>query len=262
MQENAVATPLVELRGLGKQYGDFAAVQNLDLEVHAGEILALLGPNGAGKTTTIRMLMGILSPSAGTARIGGRDCFAERPAVMARTGYLPDEPVFYEHLRGREILAFCATMRGIPAAVAEARAQALCERLGLQDDLEEFAVNYSMGMKKKLALVAAMLHEPDLLILDEPTNGLDPVVTRTLLELVREVAASGRAVFYSTHLLDQAERLCHRVAIVHRGRLCALGTPDALRATYAGGGSLEEVFFRVTGAVTGTAGGAGNGAGA
>jgi len=262
MQENA--TPLVELRGLGKQFGDYAAVQSLDLEVHPGEILALLGPNGAGKTTTIRMLMGILSPSTGTARIGGRDCFAERPAVMARAGYLPDEPVFYEHLRGREILAFCATMRGIPAAVADSRAQALCERLGLQDDLEEFAVNYSMGMKKKLALVAAMLHEPDLLILDEPTNGLDPMVTRTLLELVREVAASGRAVFYSTHLLDQAERLCHRVAIVHRGRLCALGTPDELRATYAGGGSLEQVFFHVTGAGdvagSGTRGGAEAGA--
>jgi ABC-2 type transport system ATP-binding protein len=240
------SSPLVELRGLGKHYDQFRAVHGLDLEVHRGEILAMLGPNGAGKTTTIRMLMGILSPTAGSARVAGHDCFRDRSTVMRHVGYLPDEPVFHEHLRGREILAFCATMHGLPTTLATTRAKELAARLGLADDLDEFAVNYSMGMKKKLALVAAMLHEPDLLILDEPTNGLDPVVTRTLLEIVREVAAAGRAVFYSTHLLDQAERLCHRVAIVHRGELRALGTPAALRAEHAAGGSLEDVFFRIT----------------
>ena len=249
MQETSTAAqPLVEITALTKRYGGFTAVDGLNLTVMPGEIVALLGPNGAGKTTTIRMLMGMLAPTRGSARIAGHDCFAARAAAMRHTGYLPDEPVFHEHLRGREILAFCAAMRGIDAAFAKARCDALCQRLGLGDDLEEYAVNFSMGMKKKLALVAAMLHEPELLILDEPTNGLDPMVTRTLLDMVREWAAAGRAVFYSTHLLQQAERLCHRVAIVHRGKLCALDTPDALRAQHAPDGTLEDVFFRVTGA--------------
>jgi ABC-2 type transport system ATP-binding protein len=243
--------PIATMRGLGKSYGAFAAVADLDLEVRRGEILALLGPNGAGKTTTIRMLMGILAPSAGEARIAGRDCFADRPEVMRHVGYLPDEPIFHDHLRGREVLAFCATMHGLPRAAAKARAEALAERLGLAGDLDEFAVNYSLGMRKKLALVAAMLHEPALLILDEPTNGLDPVVTRALLDLVREQAAAGRAVFYSTHLLDQAQRLCHRVAILHKGRRMDVGTPAELSARHAPAGTLEDVFFRVTGAATG-----------
>jgi ABC-2 type transport system ATP-binding protein len=239
---------IAELTGLTKRYGGFLAVDDLSLSVQRGEILALLGPNGAGKTTTIRMLMGILSPTRGRARIAGYDCFHDRAKVMQHVGYLPDEPVFYDHLRGREILDFCGTMHGISPARLRERVEQLTDRLDLADALEEYAVNYSMGMKKKLALVAAMLHEPELLILDEPTNGLDPVVTRTLLDIVREIAASGAAVFYSTHLLDQAERLCHRVGIVHRGRLGALGTPAELRATFAACGSLEDVFFRVTGA--------------
>jgi ABC-2 type transport system ATP-binding protein len=170
---------------------------------------------------------------------------------MRHVGYLPDEPIFHDHLRGREVLAFCATMHGLPRAAAKARAEALAERLGLAGDLDEFAVNYSLGMRKKLALVAAMLHEPALLILDEPTNGLDPVVTRALLDLVREQAAAGRAVFYSTHLLDQAQRLCHRVAILHKGRRMDVGTPAELSARHAPAGTLEDVFFRVTGAATG-----------
>jgi ABC-2 type transport system ATP-binding protein len=237
--------PIVRLHGLTKTYGSFTAVRELSLEVRRGEILALLGPNGAGKTTTIRMLMGILSPTAGTATIHGLDCFSQRAQVMQQTGYLPDEPMFYEHLRGGEIVRFCGTMRGMPDAEVKSRTEALAARLDLGDALDEYAVNYSMGMKKKLALVCAMLHQPDVLILDEPTNGLDPVVTRSLLDLVRESAARGTAVFYSTHLLEQADRLCHRVGILHRGRLAALGTPAELRQELAPGGSLEDVFFQV-----------------
>jgi ABC-2 type transport system ATP-binding protein len=248
MPDELSAAPIASLRGLGKWYGHFPAVADLDLDVGRGEILALLGPNGAGKTTTIRMLMGILSPTSGQARIAGLDCFSDRPEVMRHVGYLPDEPIFHDHLRGREVLAFCATMHGLPRAAAKARADALAERLDLAGDLDEFAVNYSLGMRKKLALVAAMLHEPELLILDEPTNGLDPVVTRALLDLVREQAAAGRAVFYSTHLLDQAQRLCHRVAILHRGRLQAIGPVEEIVHRHAPGGTLEDAFFRVTGA--------------
>ena len=133
----------------------------------------------------------------------------------------------------------------MPDRVVTQRLDELAERLAFADALDEYAVNYSMGMRKKLALSCAMLHQPDVLVLDEPTNGLDPVVTRTLLELVRELASGGTAVFYSTHLLEQAEKLCDRVAIVHEGRLAALGDPDELRRELAAGGSLEDVFFQV-----------------
>ncbi|MGE0142840.1 MAG: ABC transporter ATP-binding protein [Planctomycetota bacterium] len=237
---------IVALRRLTKRYGRHVAVDDMSLTVHQGEILALLGPNGAGKTTTIRMLMGLLAPSVGQATVHGMDCFTQRAAVMQHVGYLPDEPNFHEHLRGGEVARFCAAMRGIPEDLAVARIEALAERLEFADALDEYAVNYSMGMRKKLALTCAILHEPSVLVLDEPTNGLDPVVTRTLLELVRELAAKGTAIFYSTHLLEQAERLCHRVAILHRGALAALGTPAELRSRIAAEASLEDVFFQVT----------------
>jgi len=238
---------VVELRGLTKRYGEFAAVEGVDLDVAAGEVVSLLGPNGAGKTTTLRMLMGILQPSAGSARVLGLDCFADRAELMRRVGYLPDEPVFYDYLRGREVLRFVAEMRGIGATEGERRAAPLVERLELADALEEYAVNYSKGMKKKLAAVCALLHDSALLILDEPTNGLDPHSTRILHAIVRERAQAGCAVLFSTHLLDQAERLCQRAGILAKGRLAALGRLDELRDRLAPGGSLEEIFFSVTG---------------
>lgn len=243
----ADSTPevVVDLQDLTKRFGSHKAVESLSLQVQRGEVLALLGPNGAGKTTTIRMLMGILSATRGSARLCGLDCFEDRAEVMLHVGYMPDEPLFYEHLRGGEIARFCGRMRGMPDKVVTQRLDELAERLAFADALDEYAVNYSMGMRKKLALSCAMLHQPDVLVLDEPTNGLDPVVTRTLLELVRELASDGTAVFYSTHLLEQAEKLCDRVAIVHEGRLAALGEPDALRRELAAGGSLEDVFFQV-----------------
>ena len=241
------AAPVVDIQGLSKRYGDFDAVANLELQVPPGELFALLGPNGAGKTTTIRMLMGILRPTSGSARIAGFDCFRDRVEVQRRVGYLPDEPVFYDYLRGREILRFVGEMHGLERAEIDRISGPLIERLGLADATEEYAMNYSKGMKKKLALLCAMMHDPTLLILDEPTNGLDPYATRTLIEIVKEKAAQGKTVFYSTHLLDQAEKLCHRVGIVTKGRLVASGTLEELRARLSKGGSLEEIFFAVTG---------------
>jgi ABC-2 type transport system ATP-binding protein len=237
---------VLELRGLSKTYGRFEAVSTLDLDVPGGEIYALLGPNGAGKTTTIRMLMGILQPTAGTARILGLDCFEARAEVMRHVAYLPDEPVFYDYLRGSEILRFVGEMRGFEAAEVERRTRPLIERLELSDAMEEYAVNYSKGMKKKLAAVCALLHDATVLVLDEPTNGLDPFATRTLLAIVREKAAQGCSVFFSTHLLDQAEKLCHRVGILYKGRLAAQGRIEDLRQNLAPGGSLEQIFFSVT----------------
>mgnify|MGYP001244575448 CR=1 FL=1 len=240
------AAAIVEVDALGKDFGSFAAVDELSFDVRIGEIFALLGPNGAGKTTTIRMLMGMLAPSRGQVRIDGLDCFEDRAMVMAQVGYLPDEPLFYEHLTGGEVVRFCASMRGMDMREAAERTTQLAEQLDFAEALDEYALNYSMGMKKKLALVCAMLHGPRVLILDEPTNGLDPIATRTMITLLTGLAASGTAILYSTHLIAQAEKLCHRVAILHRGRLAALGTPDELRQTFARGTTLEEAFFAVT----------------
>ncbi|MCP5116879.1 MAG: ABC transporter ATP-binding protein [bacterium] len=236
---------MLEVRGLSKQFGSFTAVSDLSLEVRRGEIFAFLGPNGAGQTTTIRMVMGILAPTAGAAFIAGRDCFAERAEVMRHVGYLPDDPAFYDYLRGREIIQFVGEMHGIPMAAINRRSRDMVKRFQLGEAMDEFAANYSRGMKKKLGMVCAMLHNPDLLILDEPTNGLDPMSSRTLHEVIREMAAAGKSIFFSTHLLDQAERLCNRVAILYKGKKAAAGTPEYLSRNLAEGGSLEEIFFAV-----------------
>jgi ABC-2 type transport system ATP-binding protein len=236
--------PLLAIRGLVKRYGDFTAVDNLDLEVAPGSILALLGPNGAGKTTTIRVVMGQLHPSAGAATVAGLDCWEDRAEVMRLVGYLPDEPVYLDHLSGRELLRFSGTLHGIPAAEVAARSQPLAERLHIGDALDDPAVAYSLGMRKKLGLLLALLHRPRLLVLDEPSAGLDPHATRDLHAILREFAEAGGAVMHSTHLLDQAERLCDRVAVIHRGRLAACGRLADLTAA---GTTLESVFFAATG---------------
>ena len=238
--------PAIDTVGLTKHFGRFPAVENLGLSVHPGEVFGFLGPTGAGKTTTIKMLMGMLVPTSGTAHIGGLDCFGQRVEVKRLVGYLPDVPVFYDYLRGREILRFMGQMHGIERRELEKRQQRLLERLALNDAQEEYAINYSMGMKKKLALACALIHDPPVLILDEPTNGLDPRASRQIQSLITESAAGGRTIFLSTHLLDMAERLCHRVGIIDRGHLAAVGTTNELQGTLARGGSLEEVFFAVT----------------
>ena len=178
--------------------------------------------------------------------IGLVNQFEDSVKVKAQVGYLPDEPVFYDFMRGREIVRFCGEMRGLPGALIDERCTALAERLQLAGALEEFAENYSRGMKKKLGLICAMLHEPPLLILDEPTNGLDPHSTVVLHALMKETVAAGRTVFFSTHLLDQAERLCDRVAIVRGGRIAAEGTLEELRSSFGQGQSLEQMFFELT----------------
>ena len=237
---------MIEFQELAKRYGDFQAVQPLSLRVGRGEVFGFLGPNGAGKTTTIRMMMGILVPSAGTVRIDGLDCQSDAVEVKRRVGYLPDNPVFYDYLRGREILQFVGEMHGYPRAEAAARsARLLCE-FGLEDATEEFAVNYSMGMKKKLGLACAMIHDPAVLILDEPINGLDPRAARDVQQRLLRIAAQGSTIFVSTHLLDMAERLCDRVGIIHHGALAATGTLEQIRNELHADGSLEELFLQIT----------------
>jgi len=237
---------MIHFQALSKSYGAFDAVKPLTLTVPRGEVFGFLGPNGAGKTTTIRMMMGILVPTAGRVTIGGLDCHTQRAQVQQRTGYLPDNPVYYDYLRGREILQFVAEMHGLPRPEAAARARRGLEDWGLGDATDEFAVNYSMGMKKKLGLAIALMHEPEVLILDEPINGLDPRAAREVQDRLKAIAGQGRTIFVSTHLLDMAERLCTRIGIIDRGQLVAAGTAAELRREGAGSESLEDIFLRMT----------------
>ena len=239
-------TPIVQIRDIVKRYGNFTAVDEVTFDIPAGGIFALLGPNGAGKTTLMKMLMGMLRATSGTLTVGGRCAFRESVEVKRIVGYLPDEPIFYDFMRGREIIRFVGEMHGLDRKTIDQRSTVLAERLLLKDDLEEFAENYSRGMKKKLGLICALLHDPALVVLDEPTNGLDPHGTLVLHDLMRETAQAERTVLFSTHLLDQAERLCTRVAVVNRGRLAAEGTLDELRNRFGANDDLEALFFRLT----------------
>lgn len=243
--------PLVRLRGLGKLFGKVVAVDGVDLDLMPGTVTALLGPNGAGKTTTIRMLMGQLKPTTGTAQVDSLDCFTQRAQVMALTGYVPDEPVFHDYLTGRELIRFVGALHGLDAPAIGERAKEWVERLRLGDAIDDFAVNYSKGMRKKLALILALISRPRLLICDEPANGLDPHASRDLLAIIRELATTGVTVLFSTHLLDQAEKIADRAAIIARGRLIADGPIAELREKAAAGGSLEEAFFALTAAADG-----------
>jgi ABC-2 type transport system ATP-binding protein len=191
-------------------------------------------------------MMGILVPSDGRITIDGLDCQSDRLQVKQRVGYLPDNPTFYDYLRGREILTFVGEMHGQARDEAQRRAGGLLDELALDDAAEEFAVNYSTGMKKKLGLACALIHDPAVLILDEPTNGLDPRASRHVQDRIRVSAAQGKTIFLSTHLLDMAERLCGRVGIIDKGDLVAVGPLKDLQDKLVPGGSLEEVFLKVT----------------
>ena len=237
---------MIEFQQLSRTYGDFTAVHPLTLEIRSGEVFGFLGPNGAGKTTTIRMMMGILVPSGGRALISGLDCHSQRAEVQRHVGYLPDNPIYYDFLRGREILQFVAEMHGMERREAQEQAVRMLAEFGLEEVVDEFAVNYSMGMKKKLGLACALIHDPEVLILDEPINGLDPRAAREVQDRLRQAAASGKTIFMSTHLLDMAEKVCARVGIIHRGDLVATGTLSELRANLDQNASLEEVFLKVT----------------
>ncbi|RFP22909.1 ABC transporter ATP-binding protein [Duganella sp. BJB488] len=237
---------MIEFKGLSKVYGGFNAVKPLNLTVKRGEVFGFLGPNGAGKTTTIRMMMGILVPSAGQVLIDGLDCHSEPAEVKRRVGYLPDTPIFYDYLRGREILQFVGEMHGYPHAEAVERSARLLREFGLEEAGEDYAVNYSLGMKKRLGLACALIHDPAVLILDEPINGLDPRASRDVQERLLAAAARGVTIFVSTHLLDMAEKLCDRVGIIHHGQLVATGTLDEIRAEASASGSLEDVFLKIT----------------
>ncbi len=242
--------PLVEIDNVTKAFGDKVALDQVSIRIPSGQICGLLGPNGAGKTTLFRLLMGILKASTGTIRVGGLDAFDDRVEVKRLVGFLPDEPVFYSYLSGREILELSAALHGLDVEATMMRLIPLIVRLELAEAIQLFAEDYSRGMKKKLGLLLALLHQPRLLILDEPTNGLDVESTHLFYELMREESARGTTILFSTHLMDHVSRLCTHAAIIHQGRLAAAGSLEELRAGCDEGMSLEDVFLRI---VKGTA---------
>jgi ABC-2 type transport system ATP-binding protein len=236
---------LVEIDDVSKSFGDKPALTGVTLHVPAGQICGVLGPNGAGKTTLFRLLMGILKATSGTMRIDGRDAFEDRVAVKRLVGFLPDEPIYYPYLSGREILELSAGMHGLDSLGAVRRLDPLVRQLDLEGSLDRFAEDYSRGMKKKLGLLLALLHQPKLLILDEPTNGLDVEATRSFYELMREQSLQGTTILFSSHLMDQVTRLCTHAAILSQGRLVRSGSIDDLRAGHSER-SLEDVFLEYT----------------
>ena len=239
------ATPLV-VEALARHFGRIEAVADVSLEVRAGEIVGLLGGNGAGKTTTLRCVAGLLNPHHGRIAVAGADLAHEPRVAKARLGFVPDRPYLYEKLSAREFLAFVAALYDLPADAAERRAEWLLARLDLASHASRTIEGYSLGMRQKTSLAAALLHSPPLILLDEPLNGLDPPAARALKDLLREHAAAGGGVLVSTHLLDVAERLCDRMVILRAGRVVAEGTLDALRGADTVR-SLEDIFLELGG---------------
>lgn len=241
------STPLLHLEGLEKRFGDFQAVHPLHLTVRPGEILAFLGANGAGKTTTLRMVTGLLRPSGGTVRIAGIDAWSDPRSARRQIGYVPDTPLLWEGLTAAEYLWLVAGLHAIPEVEAKRRAAELLERLGLTRWQDSLIRHFSLGMKRKMAIAGALIHQPDLLLLDEVTNGLDPRAARDVKDWILATAREGKGVLLTTHILDLAAELADRIAILDGGRLRAVGTLEELRAM-AGlpDGSLEALFLALT----------------
>jgi ABC-2 type transport system ATP-binding protein len=244
------ADDAIVVRGLTKVFRKETAVDDISFRVARGRFFGFLGPNGAGKSTTIKMLTGLLRPTAGSVEIEGRSLAGDLLGIKRLIGVLPEELPLYERLTGEEYLHFAARMYGLPRDVARRRTEELLEFLSLGDERAKLIVDYSLGMKKKTALAAALIHNPSVLFLDEPLNGIDPVSARVVTDLLRRLAQKGVTLFFTSHVLDIVERLCDEVAVIHRGRLIAQGSLDQIRAQREVGSdaSLEDVFLKLVAA--------------
>jgi ABC-2 type transport system ATP-binding protein len=238
--------PAIVAQGLRKLYGTHEAVKNVNLLVQPGEIVGFLGPNGAGKTTTLKMLTGLLKPTAGTAAIMGHDIQQDSRAAKACFGYVPDTPNLYGKLNAWEFLRFMARLYRVPQKQSERRAAELLRLFDLQDASGDLIEGYSHGMQQKMALAGALVHDPKVLFLDEPTVGLDPRSARLIKDLLEQLGQRGTAVLFSTHILEIAERMCDKVAIIDNGQIVAAGTLAELR-NWRGQQSLEDIFLSLTG---------------
>ncbi|MBI1407075.1 MAG: ATP-binding cassette domain-containing protein [Caulobacter sp.] len=241
-------TDALHLSGLTKAFGDKRAVDNLDLTVRSGELYALLGPNGAGKTTTLRMVAGLLAPTSGAISVFGVDAVKDPAAAKQIIAWAPDEPMLYDRLSPMEYLEFVAGLWGVDGKTARKRAEELLKWLDLWDERAQRCEGFSRGMKQKTALAGALIHDPKLLMLDEPLTGLDAAMARQVKDVLQERVRQGGTVILTTHILEVAERMADRIGIIQHGRLLAEGSLEDLRAQGGGGSAtLEDLFLRLTG---------------
>jgi ABC-2 type transport system ATP-binding protein len=238
--------PAIELHDVVKRFGRTVAVDHVSLSVEPGEIFAFLGPNGAGKTTTIKMITGLLRSDAGEVKVWGHDMGLDGLAAKAQMAYVPDQPYLYDKLTGREFLHFVARMYGVSIERRNSILEDLAERFQMKRFLDQLTESYSHGMKQKVVISSALLHEPRLLIIDEPMVGLDPKTVRQVKDLFLSQKARGETVFMSTHTLEIAETMADRIGIIHRGKLVAVGTMPELRSLADREHSLEDIFLRLT----------------
>jgi ABC-2 type transport system ATP-binding protein len=248
---------MIDLRDVTKMFGTKRAVDHLDLRVRAGELFAFLGPNGAGKTTTIKMVCGLLAPTSGVVRVGG--FLASSRQARQLLAYVPDQPYLYEKLTGREFLRFVVEMYGLDRKTATRRTEELIETFEMGDYVDELCENYSQGMKQRVVFASALVHDPKVLIVDEPLVGLDPRSARIVKDLFVSQARAGVAVLMSTHLLSIAEELADTIGIVDHGRMLARGTLAELRERLQSHGPLEDLFLTLTGGSRPSANSNGNG---
>ncbi len=238
---------MIECHNLGKQFGPKWAIRDLNLTIPPGTVFGFLGPNGAGKTTTIQLMVGLLRPSSGTVLIDGHDIVEHPVAAKRCLGYVPDEPYLYEKLTGREYLEFTCGLFEIKGAARSRRVNHYLELFNISGDQHQLIGSYSHGMRQKIALIAALVHTPANLFLDEPTVGLDPGTARLLKDILAERAREGATVLFSTHILEIAENICDAVAIIHQGRMIATGTIAELRErSMQGNHRLEDIFIELT----------------
>ena len=237
---------MIQIEHLTKAYGDRTAVEDLSVHVDPGECFAFLGPNGAGKTTTIKVIAGLLRPTRGTVRVRGHDVVNASQQAKAKMAYVPDQPYLYDKLSGREFLKFVADMYGIGRDAMQQHLARFGKLFGLDEYLDDLCESYSHGMKQRVVLTAALLHDPEVLVVDEPMVGLDPRGSRLVKDLFREHVDRGRCVFLSTHSLAVAEEVADRIGIITRGRLVALGNLADLEGQCGGAKGLEAMFLRIT----------------
>lgn len=239
---------MIEIKGVSKSYnkGEIKAVNNLNLDIKSGEIFGFLGPNGAGKTTTIKMMTGILNADEGNITINGHDIKKDALKAKMQFGYVPDNPDMYSKLKGIEYLNFMADVYEVPSDTRKDRIKSMLERFDLTDAVNDLIQSYSHGMKQKLVVIGALLHNPEVWILDEPLTGLDPKSAFTLKEMMREHTSQGKTVFFSTHVLEVAEKLCDRIGIINKGKLIFLGNMEEIREYSKGDESLENIFLEMT----------------
>jgi ABC-2 type transport system ATP-binding protein len=246
-------SPLIELYDLCKNYGTKTAVDHVNLSISGGEVFGFLGPNGAGKTTTIRMIVGLLQPTSGTANVAGYNVQKQPLQAKRASGYVPDTPNLYSKLSARELLRFVGDLYCMAPQQIDHRIEELLRLFTLVEAGDDLIDSYSHGMQQKTSLAAALMHDPKVLVLDEPTVGLDPKSARLIKDILRQLADRGSAVFLSTHILEIAERMCDRIGIINRGELIAVGTMDELRAMERSQAlsstptSLEDIFLNLTG---------------